>query len=87
MEKKVNKLEESMEAFLKTQTTFMQNQGQMLNNHVQAISRLEVQMSQLASSLSEKPKGALPSQPLVNLRISVKLMKFKILRSTMFSID
>jgi len=38
----------------------------MLNNHAQAISRLEVQMSQLASSLSERPKGVLPSQPLVN---------------------
>jgi len=44
----------------------MQNQGQMLNNHTQIISRLKVQMSQLASSLSEKPKGTLPSQLLVN---------------------
>ena len=59
-----------MEAFLKTQTVFMQNQGQMLNNYVQAISRLEVQMSQLASSLSERPKGALPSQPLVHSKNS-----------------
>jgi len=55
-----------MEAFLKTQTAFMQNQGQMLNNHAHAISRLEVQMSQLANSLSETPKNTLPSQPLVN---------------------
>ena len=55
-----------MKAFLKTQTAFMQNQGQMLNNHTHAISRLEVRMSQLASSLSERPKGTLPSQPLVN---------------------
>ena len=55
-----------MEAFLKTQTIFMQNQGQMLNNHAHTISRLEVQMSQLASFLSERPKGALTSQPLVN---------------------
>jgi len=57
-----------MEVFLNSQTTFMQNQGQMLNNHTQAISRLEVQMSQLASSLSERPKGTLPSQPLINLK-------------------
>ena len=55
-----------MEAFLKFQTAFMQNQGQTLNNHSQAISRLEIQMSQLANSLSERPKGTLPSQPLVN---------------------
>ena len=44
----------------------MQNQGQILNNHTQVISRPEVQMSQLASSLSERPKGTLPSQPLIN---------------------
>jgi len=37
MEKKFNKLEESMEAFMKSQTTFMQNQGQTLSNHSQAI--------------------------------------------------
>jgi len=55
-----------MEAFLKSQTAFMQNQRHMLNNHTQAISRLEVQMSQLASSLSERPKDTLPSQPLAN---------------------
>ena len=66
MEKKLSKLDESMEAFLETQTAFMQNQGQKLNNHAHAISRLEVQMSQLGSSLSERPKGALPSQLLVN---------------------
>ena len=44
----------------------MQNQGQMLNNHTQAISKLEVQMSQLANSLNETLKNTLPSQPLVN---------------------
>ena len=38
----------------------------MLNNHTHAISRLDVQMSQLASSLSERRKGALSNQPLVN---------------------
>ena len=55
-----------MEAFLKSQTAFMQNQGQLLNNHTQVISRLEVQMSQLASSFNERSKGTLPSQPLAN---------------------
>ena len=32
----------------------------------QAINRLEVQISQLANSLSERQKGALSSQPLTN---------------------
>jgi len=44
----------------------MQNKGQMLNNHTHVIFRLEVQMSKLANSLSERPKGTLPSQPLAN---------------------
>jgi len=66
MKKKFSKLEENMEAFMKSQAAFMQNQGQMLSNHSQAISRLEMQMSQLASSRSERPKGTLPSQPLVH---------------------
>ena len=55
-----------MEAFMKSQTAFIQNQGQTLNNHSQAISRLKMQMSQLVSSLNERPKGTLLSQPLVN---------------------
>ena len=37
----------------------MQNTGQV-------ISRLEVQMSQLVGSLSEKPKETLPHQPVAN---------------------
>jgi len=41
-----------------------------LNNYSQAISKLEVQMSQLANSLSERPEGTLPSQPLTNPRNS-----------------
>ena len=41
-----------------------------MQNTGQAISRLEVQMSQLAGSLSEKPKGTLPSQPITNPRNS-----------------
>jgi len=38
----------------------------MMNNHNQAINSLEVQISQLANSLNERQKGALPSQPLPN---------------------
>ena len=53
-----------METSLNTHTAFMQNTEQMLNNHTQAISQLEVQLSQLPSSLSERPKGTLPSQTL-----------------------
>jgi len=51
-----------MKNFLKTHTAFMQNIEQMLNNNAQAISQLEVQISQLASSLSERHKDTLPSQ-------------------------
>ena len=59
-----------MEAFMKSKAAFMQNQGQTWNNHSQTVSRLKMQMSQLASSLSERPKGTLPSQPLVNQKTS-----------------
>ena len=41
-----------------------------MQNAGQAISRLEVQMSQLARSISERLKGTLPSQPVVNSRNS-----------------
>jgi len=50
---------------MKSQTAFMQNQGQILSNRSQVISRLQMQMSQLVNSLSERPKGTLPNQPLV----------------------
>ena len=48
----------------------MQNLGQLLSNHTQAMSKLKLQMSQLAYSLSERPNGTLPSQPLINHRNS-----------------
>jgi len=38
----------------------------MMNNHHQAINRLEVQIGQLANSLNERQQGTLPSQPLPN---------------------
>ena len=50
----------------------MQNKGQLLSNHTQAISTLKFQMSQLANSLSERPKETLPSQPMTNPRNSSK---------------
>jgi len=52
--------------------SFMQNTRQLLSNNSQVKSRLDVQMSQLASSLSERPKGTLPSQPLMNSRTSIQ---------------
>ena len=36
------------------------------NNNSQAITRLEVQIGQLANSKNERPKGILPSQLLTN---------------------
>ena len=51
-------------------TSFMQNTGELLSNNSQAIFGLEVQMSQLASSPSKRPKGTLPNQPLMNPKTS-----------------
>jgi len=59
-----------MKTLIKSQTSFMPSMAQLLSNHTQAISRLEVQISQLASSLSERLKETLPSQPLTNTRNS-----------------
>jgi len=56
----------------------MQNTEQMLNNHAHTISRLEVQISQLASSLSERPKVTLPSQPLANPKNSSQIFEAQI---------
>jgi len=48
-----------------------------MQNTGQAISRLEVQMSQLAGSLTERPKGTLPSQPVKTLETLVMLIWLK----------
>ena len=45
----------------------------MQNNNAQAITRSEVQTSQLANSQSERPKGTLPSQPLANPKNSTQV--------------
>jgi len=50
----------------------------MLNNHAQVISRLEVQISQLASPLSERTKDTLPSQPLANPKNSSQIFEAQI---------
>jgi len=41
--------------------TLSKTQASMMNNHNQAINRLEVQIGQLANSLNERQKGTLPS--------------------------
>ena len=46
--------------------TLSKTQASMMNNHNQAINRLEVQIGQLANSLNERQKGTLLSQPLPN---------------------
>ena len=55
----MSNLKRMIEALSKTQAS-------MMNNHNQAINRLEVQIGQLANSLNEKQKGILPSQLLPN---------------------
>ena len=75
-DKRINSLEKTLDALLKSTTnlaqsqqTFMQTMTQdrqILNASTQAISKLEVQMSQLASAMHEREKNKLPSQPEVN---------------------
>ena len=59
LDKKMLDLERMIETLSKTQAS-------MMNNHNQAINRLEVQIGQLANSPNERQKGTLPSQPLPN---------------------
>ena len=47
----------------------MQTMGQLLTSNIQAIARLEMQLSQLAMAVSEREKDKLPSQPEANSRI------------------
>jgi len=61
--KKITDLERALKTLSKTQAS-------MMNNYNQAINRLEVQISQLASSLNERQKGTLSSQPFPNLKNS-----------------
>ncbi|XP_074342937.1 uncharacterized protein LOC141680673 [Apium graveolens] len=75
-DKRLNSLEKSIEALLKSQTNLTQSQQafmqtmtqdrQLLNSNAQAISKLEVQMGQLANTICEREKNKFPSQPEVN---------------------
>ena len=69
-DKKMSDLERMIE-------TMSKNQASMMNNHNQAINRLEVQIGQLANSLNERQKGTLPSQPLPNSKNPFLFMKLK----------
>jgi len=48
-------------------------QASMMNNHNQVINMLEVRISQLAKSLSERQKGVLPRQSLTNPKNSFSI--------------
>jgi len=69
-DKKMSDLERMIKTLFKTQTS-------MMNNHNQAINRLEVQIDQLANLLNERQKGILPSQPLPNPKNPFLFMKLK----------
>ncbi|XP_063941295.1 uncharacterized protein LOC135149498 [Daucus carota subsp. sativus] len=72
-DKRLNSLEKSIEALVKSQTNLTQSQQtfmqtltqdrQLLHSNVQAVSKLESQLSQLASTLCEREKNKFPSQP------------------------
>ena len=63
-------LEKGIEILLQTSNSFMQGTKQSMNANTQAISRLEVQVGQLANALSERERGKFPSQPEPNLGVS-----------------
>ena len=55
--------EKTMERYMRSQESLIQT---LHNNNAQAITKLKVQINQLANLQNEKPKGTLPSQPLTN---------------------
>ena len=63
-----------MTDFEKTMKRYMRNQESLIqtlqNNNAQGITRLEIQIGQLANSQNKRPKGTLPRQPLTNPRNS-----------------
>jgi len=67
LEKRMTDFEKTIERYMRNQESHIQT---IQNNNTQAITRLEVQMSQLAYSQIETSNGILPSQPLANPRNS-----------------
>ena len=74
-DKRLSPLERSLESLAKsnantnaTLNRFMQTTGQLLNSNSQAIPCLKMQVGQLASTVNERERGWLPSQPEPNPR-------------------
>jgi len=67
LEKRMTDFEKNMKRCMKKQESLMQT---IQNSHTQAITRLEVKISQLINSQNERLKGTLPSQPITNPRNS-----------------
>ncbi|XP_074342501.1 uncharacterized protein LOC141680078 [Apium graveolens] len=86
-DKKLNSIEKSMEALLKSQQSFMQamtQDRQLLNLNTQAICKLEVQVNQLANTISEREKNYFPSQPEVNPKFYPNQRSHKNVNSIIF---
>uniref|UniRef100_A0A803PHI2 Uncharacterized protein n=1 Tax=Cannabis sativa TaxID=3483 RepID=A0A803PHI2_CANSA len=47
---------------------FMQSTHQILQNQSQSIAKLETQMGQIATTVTERERGKLPSQPIPNMK-------------------
>ena len=71
----------SHNAFMNETRANMQNQATQLNNQVAQLRNLEVQMGQMASLLTERQHGSLPSNSEVNPRGEGKDCKAITLRS------
>jgi hypothetical protein len=61
-------LEETMREFMKMTGQCISDVRHSTMVNTQAISKLEIQVGQLASHISERDKGKLPSQPMNNLK-------------------
>lgn len=80
-DKRLTSMEKNIEALLKStsnlaqsQQTFLQTMTQdrqVLNASTQAISKLEVQVSQLANAIHEREKNKFPSQPEINPKFPI----------------
>jgi len=61
-------LEDTLHMFMQSTMQFQQATQSTLQANTQAIAKLEIQMGQLATSLSEREKGTFPAQPQPNPR-------------------
>ena len=70
-------LEETTQQLAVATQTFMTTTDISLKNQAAAIHNLEVQISQISSLLSNRPKGSLPSSTEVNLKEHVKAITLR----------